>query len=411
MRSEHLVIRLEQGLEDASWIILDENGCRLKMITRGSLEQAASETKNRNVIFLIPGLDVVTTQAKLPAKRASKIRQILPFFLEEMVAEDVERLLFAIGPKQTSGEISVSIIDRQCLSAWMSKIEGAGISPDAIYSDSEGTPDTPLTLTLIIEDDKIYGRPASKAPFVLQGISLPEVIDLVSHGATDNAVPDHLLVYINNADHGRRKTELSLLQEKVTSLDMQILPDGPFEKLASMLVNNPGTNLMQEAYAKEKNWVMLFRPWRLASALLFFLLLLVVLVEWVNFTKLRIDDQTLTDTIEEICERNFQQTVLANCQLQVEQQLTKPTLISQERQQEFLLALGAIATSLEETSQIQALSFQDSIMDLRIITNSVESLDAFARSIMEISQFQVNIESANIVENRVEGRVRVVSSN
>ena len=92
---------------------------------------------------------------------------------------------------------------------------------------------------------------------------------------------------------------------------MQILPDGPFEKLASMLVNNPGTNLMQEAYAKEKNWVMLFRPWRLASALLFFLLLLVVLVEWVNFTKLRIDDQTLTDTIEEICERNFQQTVLA----------------------------------------------------------------------------------------------------
>ena len=86
-------------------------------------------------------------------------------------------------------------------------------------------------------------------------------------------------------------------------------------------------------------------------------------------------------------------------------------LVSAPRQQEFLLALGAIATSLEGTSQIQALSFQDSIMDLRIITNSVESLDAFARSIMEISQFQVNIESANIVENRVEGRVRVVSSN
>ena len=141
------------------------------------------------------------------------------------------------------------------------------------------------------------------------------------------------------------------------------------------------------------------------------LLLLVILVEWVNFIKLRIDDQTLTDTIEEICERNFQQTVLANCQSQVEQQSTRLTLISQERQQEFLLALGAIAASLEGTSQIQALSFQDSIMDLRIITNSVESLDAFARSIMEISQFQVNIESANIVENRVEGRVQVVSSN
>ena len=113
MGSEHLVIRLEQELEDASWVVLDENGCRLKMFARGPLEQATTETKNRSVTVLIPGLDVITTQAKLPAKRISKIRQILPFSLEETVAEDVERLLFAIGPKQASGEISVSIIDRQ----------------------------------------------------------------------------------------------------------------------------------------------------------------------------------------------------------------------------------------------------------------------------------------------------------
>ena len=411
MRSEHLVIRLEQEPEDASWIILDENGCQLKTVIRGSLEQAASETKNRSVTLLIPGLDVVTTQAKLPAKKTSKIRQILPFFLEEAVAEDVERLLFAIGPKQASGEIAVSIIGRQCLSAWISKIEDAGISADAIYSDSEGTPDTPLTLTLIVEGDKIYGRPASRAPFVLQGMSLPEVIDLVSSGTTDNVVPDHLLVYLNNTDHTHRKMELSLLQEKVASLDVQILSDGPFEKLASTLVNNPGTNLMQEAYAKKKNWVILFNPWRLASISLLCLLVLVILVEWANFIELRIEDQILTDTIEEICEKDFQQSVLANCRSQVEQQLTRPSLISQERQQKFLLALDAIASSLKGTSQIQALSFQGSIMDLRVITNSVESLDTFARNIMEFGQFQVNIESANIVENRVEGRVQVVGSN
>ena len=411
MRSEHLVIRLEQELEDASWVVLDENGCRLKMFARGPLKQATAETKNRNVTVLIPGLDVITTQAKLPAKRISKIRQILPFSLEETVAEDVEKLLFAIGPKQTSGEISVSIIDRQCLNAWMSKIEDAGISPDAIYSDSEGTPNKPMTLTLIVEGGKIYGRPASKAPFVLQGISLPEVIDLVSSSATDNAAPDHLLIYLNDTDHTRRKTELSLLQEKVTSLDIQILPEGPFEQLASTLVNNPGTNLMQEAYAKKKNWVMFLRPWRLALTSLLFLLVLAILVEWANFIELKIEDQTLTDTIEEICERNFQQTILASCQSQVEQQLTRSTLSPQERQQEFLLALGAIAASSEGTSQIQALSFQGSIMDLRVITSSVENLDIFARNLMEGDQFQVTIESANIVENRVEGRVQVVGSN
>jgi len=411
MGSEHLVIRLEQKLGGASWVVLDENGCRLKVVAHGPLEQAASETKNRNVTLLMPGLDVVTTQAKLPAKKTSKIRQILPFSLEETVVEDVNQLLFAIGSKQPSGEILVSIVDRRYLSDWILKIEDAGISPNAIYSDSEGTPDTPLTLTLVIEGDKVYGRPASRSPFVLQGISLSEVVDLVSHSATDKTVTDHLLVYLADADHARRKTELSLLQEKVVSLDIQILPDGPFEKLASTLVNNPGTNLMQEAYAKEKNWAMLFRPWKLASVSLLFFLVLAMLVEWVNFIELRIEDRALTDMIEELCERNFQQTTLGGCQSQLEQRLTRQTLVSQERQQEFLLALGAIATSSEGTSQIQALSFQDNIMDLRVITNNVESLDIFARNIMVGNQFQVNIESTNIVENGVEGRVQLIGLN
>ena len=50
-------------------------------------------------------------------------------------------------------------------------------------------------------------------------------------------------------------------------------------------------------------------------------------------------------------------------------------------------------------------------MDLRVITNSVENLDIFARNLMEGDQFQVNIESANIVEDRIEGRVQVIGSN
>ena len=104
MVPERLVVRLEQDIEHATWIVMDGQGRRLSQVARGVLSQAATAAKNRHVTFLVPGLNVLTTRAMLPVKTRAKVRQMLPFSLEEIVAEDVEALLFAAGPKQASDD-------------------------------------------------------------------------------------------------------------------------------------------------------------------------------------------------------------------------------------------------------------------------------------------------------------------
>jgi len=49
-------------------------------------------------------------------------------------------------------------------------------------------------------------------------------------------------------------------------------------------------------------------------------------------------------------------------------------------------------------------------MDLRVTANDVKTLDTFASNMMENGQFEVSIQSANILEDGVEGRMQVIGT-
>ena len=102
---EHLVVRLPRSPGEASWVVLDSAGQRLAPQARGSLKEAAAAAANRRVLALVSGLDTTCSQATLPVKSSKRLRQMLPYSLEDVVAEDVDRLHFAAGSRDASGTI------------------------------------------------------------------------------------------------------------------------------------------------------------------------------------------------------------------------------------------------------------------------------------------------------------------
>ena len=97
--SEYLVVRLAPESSSAAWIVLDSAGHRASQLFSGPLSEAAKAAENRRVVLLVPGLSVVSTRASLPVQSQARLQQMLPYSLEEAVAEDVERLHFAAGPR------------------------------------------------------------------------------------------------------------------------------------------------------------------------------------------------------------------------------------------------------------------------------------------------------------------------
>src|SRR5699024_9416755 len=113
------------------------------------------------VVLLVPGTDVLLWKANVPGVRGQKLRQALPYSLEDDVAQDVDSLHFAMGGTTDEGERNVAVAARQLMDEWLNPLREHGIEPDAIYPEMFGVPepsDENPGWTILLDDELILAR-------------------------------------------------------------------------------------------------------------------------------------------------------------------------------------------------------------------------------------------------------------
>lgn len=409
--SEYLVIRLTEDSSEATWIVLDSNGHRLTQAASGFLSNTTAAAAGRQVILLVDGLDIITTTVTLPVKSRTRLLKMLPYTLEDLMAEDIEKFLFCPSSRNSKGEISVAIVARERLAGWLARCEEAGLRANLIYADTEGVPDTPGNMTFIIEGDRVYGRLPDRPPFVFDGVELSEVMDIHSLEGESEDEARHVVIYADETGYSRREWEIDALRDRFSSVDLQVLPEGPLHKFGATLVNMPGSNLLQGPYALDSNWGAMIRPWRLAVLLLLSFGILATMTEGVRYYLLNQEDRALTVVLETGCQNIVQSSGLVACRSRIQQILSAAGVtVDQSSVSAFLSTLIILAETHDPASRIEALSFRNSVTDLRLIAPDVTTLDSLARSMANSGQFQVNILSANPGPNGVEGRIQVLET-
>lgn len=405
--ADTLFIRL---IDDAtaSWAAFDATGRLLSAIGRGSLENAKSAIEGRRSVVLVPAAEVIATQTELPAASQARLRQIVPFSLEESLADDVEHMSFAIGARRDSGATPVAVVAKRRLAAWLGQLRAAGIVPQALCSDADGVPDIPGTLVLLLEGSRVYGRQPEQAPFALDGLSLRQVLDLVRGPSSGETAIAHLLVYADEAGREHFAAELAAVGEEFGGVEVKVAGDGLFPHLAATLAQRPGTNLLQGAYAPKSNWQALARPWRFAASLLVASVVLALLLQGAQFWQLRRTDAALATLVGANCERLVGDARPSACQREVQQRLGADATSSNGP--DFLGTLAAIAVARDPQTRIDALSYRNRVMDLQLVAPSVPALDEFARGLEQTRVLDAEIEAANQTDAGTEGRIRIVGA-
>jgi general secretion pathway protein L len=408
--AENLFIRLDESVAEATALVLNDEGRIVEPPRPSLLEDLAGLAAGRKVVVLLPGTTAIATRAAIPKASQSRVRQLLPYSLEEAFATDIDTLHFAAGRRGPSGDLAVSVISKERLEAWLEAIENSGIHPYAVYSEADGVPDTPSTLNLIIEGACIYGRRPGGAPFVLEGLSLPEILALFAAREEQGSDLQHLLVYIDSDSKPARLPELAEVHPRVASLDIKELPQGILPRLATTLVFEPGTNLLQGAYAPRSDVTGLLRPWYTAAALLLALIAVTVGTKAAEYILLKRQDAALTEQVAAICSRSFGSGDLSSCRTQMRSRLLAAGEQASSGSETFLSTLSVIADSQENESRIEALSYRNRVVDLQLTVPSVTSLDAFAQRISETDRFDVRVQSTTPRDSQVESRIQVVGA-
>ncbi len=404
---EHFFLRMRSDSTECSWAALDGDGRLVRPVSSGPLADAAQAIGRERVIVLLPGSQVLTLQAAIPRVSQSRVRQMTPYLLEENVAEDVERLHFATGRRLDSGQLAVSAIARDQLDTWLDALDTAGIAPDAVHADTDGVPDTPSTLNLIIEGRQVYGRRPGKPAFVLDGLGPAEVYAMLEAQSEDRSDLRHVLVHVEEAAERDHRSDLAELEARLPNVDVRVLADDVLHRLGATILFQPGANLLQGRYAPKSNWGELLRPWRAAAGLLLALGLVSVAAQGIEYLKLEREDRALTSQLTQSCGEIFASSQLSLCATEVRRRLADAGQASVANSESFLTTLAAIAEHRGEDSIVEALNYRNRVMDLRLVVPSVPALDLFAQDIMRTDRFNVRIESTADTGSGIEGRIRV----
>ena len=397
--------------DSCEWVVVDADGRLTEPRRYGLLEDVRAAATGRKLIVLVPGRSVVTTRVEMPQVSKARLRQMLPFALEDHFAEDVSSLHFAAGPRNDDDELLVSVVAREQLESWLERLATVELEPAAIYADNDGVADTPSTLNVIYENGTIYARRPGDAAFSIEGLDFADAFSIVVIDSDEDSRPQHVLLCIDAPSHEANVAQIEAAATEFSSLDVKLLPDDALPMFAAKLANHPGSNLLQGPYAPKSNWGAMLRPWRVAAMLAACVIGAALLGTIVDYIQLRRTDSALTTTIESRCSEAFSSADLRQCEAEVQARL-RSVGESTGGGEEFLSTLANVAATAGTANTLRTLSYRNSVMDVQVLSPGVPALDEFSRRLDEAGPFTVAVQSTNPQEDgTVESRLQIVGAN
>jgi general secretion pathway protein L len=405
---ESLVIRLPEAADaPASWLVVDANGARLSAVQTGPLTLAAPLGPGKRIIVLVPGVDVLLAEPELPVRGSAKLAQVVPFALEENLADDVDEMHFAIGRREANSVgTPVAAVSHACLRGWLERLRAAQVSPDVVAADTDTLPRLPGQTVVLIDGGRIYVRRAGAPPAVVHAEPLTEAFELtVLDGLSAET---HVLVYLTPGDWTQHQDAIDGLRARVATLKVQLLPDGVLPWLAHHASSAAPLNLLQGAYAPKSHWSEQLRSWRVAAILAAALLGLNLLGKGIEIWHLGRVEKQLDVSIERVFREAMpgeQNAVDARRRMEARLQAIRGGAASGDSLLAALGTLGAAVAQVPEAT-LEALSFRGSILDLKVTAKDVGSLDRLQRLVTERGM-AAELQSSNPRPPGVEGRIQV----
>jgi general secretion pathway protein L len=408
--ADWLLLRLPQGAEqEATWLTVDGQGVALASPESGSLELASSRVGVRRLCVLVPGSDVLLASPELPAKAGAKLQQIVPYALEEQLADDIDSLHFAVGKRPPdSPNTPVAVVERRLMDEWLAKLGAVGLKPERMHADSDLLPVNPGQAVALLEGDAVVVRPSGGSIVTLPADALAEALELVRPQEEITAQSGRgLILYTGAAEWQRHSQDVEAVRDRYDGVKVQLLSAGPLGLLAQQLPSGTAVNLLQGAYTPPSEGASGWRAWRVAAILLAVLIGLHIAGKSAQLFALKRTERAVSASMDETFRSAMpgeQNTLDARRRMERRLLSVRGGMDSAG----LLPALGALveARSAAPGTAVQALSFRDGALDLKLAAPDADSLERISQSLRSRG-WQADLTSGNVTEGGYEGRIQI----
>ncbi len=396
--TDALLIRFRTGDDavEAAWVT-PEGELRTRP-ERTDLATLAARRQGEPVWVVVPAAETLLTHAAVPTRNRQRLRQAVPYALEDQLAEDLDALHFGIGQAGEGGAVPVVVIARRCLEHWLARLAGAGLEPTHVYAEGDLLPRGEGWVLLETDADEALLR-TGEAVLVVRHADLPTLKALLAPEAT----PPLQVISSQEAlaeDIARQFPQARL--ERVTH---------PLVVLARGAARGEAIDLLQGDYARRSGSRGLWAPWRAAAVLLLAVGVAAGLRQGLEYWRLQQTAAELDAHMETLFRGTFPQARrVVNAPVQMRQQLEALARGQGAAGDGFLALLAAAGEPLAGARgvRLKGLHFRDGRLDLSVTAPDVQTLEALRQGLARRPDLQVELQSASASgEQGVEGRLRV----
>jgi general secretion pathway protein L len=409
--ADWLLIRIGTDADRVDYLTADAAGRIVAPLRSGPLALAASQAAGQRICVLVPASDVLLTDAEVPPKSGQKVQQIVPYALEEQLAQDIDSLQFAVGRRVgDSPRIPVAVVSRALLDSWLGQLRAAGLEPESVYADSSLVPENPGQAVLVLSDDNVILRAAGAAqPVTLPLGALSEALELLRPAQPLEAGfgGNGLVVYAGESEWQQYGALIEAERNHFEGLSVQLLPDGPLGLFAQSLPGTSAINLLQGSYAATSPLAGSLKAWRVAAAMLIGLLVLHGIGSAAQLLMLKRTEKRLDQSIS----ATFEQAMpgehnSSNARRRMEARLT--ALQGSTDSSGLLAMLSAVAQARAGATgtALQALSYRDGLLDLQVSAPGADALDHISQQLRS-GGWRADLTSATSSSGSYQGRIQM----
>lgn len=404
--NRYLLIRMARDTSDhivASWVGCDERGVVTAPPLSGPLTSAVSQAAGAQVVALIPSGDVVSLTAELPTKSSGRWQQAVPFAIEEQLAENVEDMQVAVGPRGSGSQVPVAVIARDRLRQYMDTLKEAGLGVAAMYAESALLPANPGQVVGLLLGDSILMRLSDGAYCNVPADPLGAAFDIACGG---DSTRHSLLLYSTPADWQARSDQVDALRERFLTVKVQLLPQGPLPFFAQHLPQTQAINLLQGDFPATARAATSWRDWRLAAALALLLLGLHVGSQVLMLNKLRSAEKTVDARLLDLGRGLLPGETLANpSQLREQIASRMGAATADDLALEIMTAIATAKSGVPEL-KIESMRFQSGSVELTVRTDTADSVEKMNGQLRS-GGWQAELLGGAAANPGYQGRIRI----
>jgi len=397
-----------QGQEPVQCQVVDGSGQPAAGSYRGGLQDISRFAQGRQVVVIVPANEMLCYRPQVPKTSTLRLRQALPYLLEDNLLSSVDEYHFALGQRDNAGHLPVNIYPRNLLQSWLVPFTDAGIRPAIMVPDTLCLPLNEGQWTLYVDESGVRVRTSQYEGFYAEWDNIELIMN--SMLTLTDSTPDAYTVYGQDDSLTSCASRLAAVQQllgvespeswQLCSAELFLICQQNYEL-------HPPINLLQGQLKPKAQFDRQLGRWRLTATMLLVLICLQLFSYTLSYWQLSREVSWLDEHIELEVRNEFPEIKTIRQPLnQVNTALRELRAQAGESQYHRLIsAIGQVSRS--QSVSLQELNYRNQRMSITMQLPDLQAVNLFEQTLSKQKGISVKVLSAKSKDKLVTARLEV----